>query len=92
MKITRSLVCAPDLGLLHGKGSTVPFSVQDEKERQSALQKLLEMQRQDFADAWLENVGNPEDFHGAFKRPPKTGECFCLFHLVPHQVGRWADV
>lgn len=28
------------------------------------------------------------DFHGAFKRPPKTGECFCLFHFVPHQVGR----
>ena len=29
---------------------------QDDKERQSALQKLLELQRQDFAEAWWENV------------------------------------
>lgn len=70
------LVCAPDLELLHGKGSTVPVPVQDEKERQSALQKLLEMQRQDFADAEWGNPGWIFTELLSAQQNAKMGECF----------------
>ena len=73
----------------HGKGSTVP--VQDEKERQSALQKLLEMQRQDFADAWF--VGNPGWIFMGLLSAQQNAKMWNVFKFVPrcstsHQVGR----
>ena len=94
MKITRSLVVlaskctrfgAPPWERLNG-----PRPGPGRKERQSALQKLLEMQRQDFADAWLENVGNPGwifmELLSAHQKRVNVFVCSTLFHI------KWADV